>query len=687
MPQKLGRYEIQDAVGEGGFAVVYRGKDTSLDRLVALKELRPLLLQDSNWVRRFQREAKTIARLDHPHIVPIYDVHEAENRLFIVMRLVDGASLEGVLRQQGRLDWPDVLRVMLPISAGLHYAHNCGILHRDLKPANILIDSERGPLLSDFGLAKLVGEHSLSISVTETGTIVGTPHYIAPEVWEGKGNTVQSDIYALGCILYEVITGEKIFKGDTPPAVMMAHFKPLKMPVRWPEGVPLEVSTVLHKALAQDADERFNSVLALMQALTGLSPELAAGLDSSTGIISTPFHGVSSTPSPSRLQPERSAQLALHLQPAHPPITLSSESDSPQTPVLEQPLPASEVSRPATPAPAPQPTVTPAPAHHPSGRGRGCAMKSAITVAVLLIVLIGLTSFCVAAGSGLGSGLVANAPMEAVSNWVARLIEVGDTTTQEVLVPLPADNEPVRLEFEVVADQFNLQSGAERALVEGTVTYNVELLKPQVITNGRNIFVGHQGSTSDLMMLALYDFVRTDIKNSWNLKLANVPMTLAISTGTAEGFVELGEVSINDLSVLQGAASTMNMAFTAPNQLEMNTFDFNSGPVRRVLINGLANTRARTINLWPSGGEYLLDFGGTLQNDIEVNIEGAVGALTLTIPESVAAQVEVQNSAATIDAAGQWQPQGRGYRLSAPSDYAIIVNLNLEGGSVRLRNQ
>jgi tRNA A-37 threonylcarbamoyl transferase component Bud32 len=261
------RYEILEEIGQGGFAIVYRARDTKLDRLVALKELRSLLLQDTSWVKRFHQEARTIARLDHPRIVTIHDVYEMQGRLFIVMRLVDGSGLEELITKQGHLPWSEAIEIITAVAEGLDYAHSQSILHRDLKPANILMDSERGPLLSDFGLAKLVGENSLS----STGDIVGTPHYIAPEAWEGQAATPQADIYALGCILYEMLTGEKVFKGETPPQVMMAHFSPLALPKVWPEGVPSGVADVLGTALANKPTARYPTAGEMAKGLAKLT--------------------------------------------------------------------------------------------------------------------------------------------------------------------------------------------------------------------------------------------------------------------------------------------------------------------------------------------------------------------------------------------------------------------------------
>ena len=269
MTGKLGRYEIQETIGQGGFAIVYRARDTELDRLVALKELKPILLQDTDWVKRFRREARAIARLDHPRIVPIYDVGQAEERLFLVMRLVDGPSLEELIGQQGRLPWAEAVGIVIALAEGLDHAHAQGILHRDLKPANILIDPDRGPLLTDFGLAKLAGESSMSVSAT--GSVVGSPPYIAPEVWEGQPASQQVDIYALGCILYEMITGEKMFGGESAPAVMMAHFKPPALPKTWPEGVPTGVGQVIQTALANKPTDRYATAGEFAAALASLA--------------------------------------------------------------------------------------------------------------------------------------------------------------------------------------------------------------------------------------------------------------------------------------------------------------------------------------------------------------------------------------------------------------------------------
>jgi predicted ATPase/DNA-binding SARP family transcriptional activator/tRNA A-37 threonylcarbamoyl transferase component Bud32 len=267
-PAKSKRYAILEKIGQGGFATVYRACDNDLGREVALKELHSHLLADTNWLKRFRREAQVIARLDHPQIVTIYDVGQVQSGPFLVMRLVEGPSLATLLSNRERLPWSEAVEMIRAVAEGLDYAHSQGILHRDLKPANILLDPDRGPVLTDFGFAKLVGDNSLS----QSGSVVGTPYYIAPEVWEGQTATPQTDIYALGCILYEMLTGQKLFTGETPPAVMTAHFRSPLFPGNWPQGTPPGVVDILLKALARDPAERYATAADMVAALTGLAP-------------------------------------------------------------------------------------------------------------------------------------------------------------------------------------------------------------------------------------------------------------------------------------------------------------------------------------------------------------------------------------------------------------------------------
>jgi serine/threonine-protein kinase len=284
--EQLGKYEILEELGKGGFATVYRALDPTLDREVALKVLDPLLMRDEAWVERFEREARVIARLSAPHIVTIFEIGEADDRLFIAMELVDEPSLDQVINERGRLPWEETLDVLGQVAEALDYAHDEGILHRDLKPANVLLDPRRGAILTDFGFAKLVSQSSLSVSIS--GGVVGTPAYIAPEVWDGEGATRQTDVYALACIAYEMLTGQVLFAGRTPSEMMRKHLiDGPKFEMGEDVGLQAPSEDVLRRALTRNPQRRYRTAQAFVTALrrgTGLGakgkPAARAAVDS-----------------------------------------------------------------------------------------------------------------------------------------------------------------------------------------------------------------------------------------------------------------------------------------------------------------------------------------------------------------------------------------------------------------------
>ena len=272
--QTLGKYRILEELGHGGFATVYRALDTTLEREVALKVLDPLLMRDEAFVARFQQEARAAASLEHPHIVPIYEVGEGDGRLFIAMRLVRGPSLAQRLATQGRFPWEETLDILRQVSDALAYAHEEDVIHRDIKPHNILLDERSGAMLSDFGFARLVGTSSLTQSLS--GGIVGTPAYIPPEIWEGVKATPATDVYALACVAYEMLTGEVLFAGETPMVVMRAHDRGAELPEEWPIDVPLDIGGVVARALARQMEERYASVPEFLGALEELQTAAVA---------------------------------------------------------------------------------------------------------------------------------------------------------------------------------------------------------------------------------------------------------------------------------------------------------------------------------------------------------------------------------------------------------------------------
>jgi serine/threonine-protein kinase len=217
----------------------------------------------------------------HPNIITVYEVGEADGRLYIAMELANGPSLAQTIADRGRLAWNEMLAILKPGCDALDYAHAQGIVHRDLKPANILLDKDRGALLTDFGFARIMGDNSVSMSLS--GGILGTPAYIAPEVWELEVAKPAADIYALGCVVYEMLTGQVLFTGKTPMQIMRAHDQgPQWSPTpAWSAGAPAGVETVLRQALARQPDARYSSAGAVWQALSDLEADAQANREKS----------------------------------------------------------------------------------------------------------------------------------------------------------------------------------------------------------------------------------------------------------------------------------------------------------------------------------------------------------------------------------------------------------------------
>jgi formylglycine-generating enzyme required for sulfatase activity/tRNA A-37 threonylcarbamoyl transferase component Bud32 len=251
---QLGKYHILKELGRGAFATVHLAQDTVLHRKVALKILHPPLLADPNFVRRFENDARAAAQLDHPHIVTVYELGQAEGRLFIAMQYLSGGSLADRLADMGPLSFVNAVTAVVQVAEALDYAHDLGFLHRDVKPTNVLFDARGDAVLADFGL--VTAAESSVIARSSAGGTVGTPAYIPPELWENQSAQPATDVYTLACVLYEALTGKALFQGDTSPAVMRAHFRPPHFPATWPQSVPSEIEDLLRRALVAAPAER-----------------------------------------------------------------------------------------------------------------------------------------------------------------------------------------------------------------------------------------------------------------------------------------------------------------------------------------------------------------------------------------------------------------------------------------------
>lgn len=248
------RYQIIKSIGEGGMANVYLAYDTILDRNVAVKVLRGDLATDEKFVRRFQREALSASSLSHPNIVEVYDVGEDNGQYYIVMEYIEGCQLKQLLKKRGRLTLSEVIDIMLQITDGLSVAHDAYIIHRDIKPQNIMILDSGLVKITDFGIAMAMN----STQLTQTNSVMGSVHYLPPEQANGKGSTLQSDIYSMGILMYELLTGELPYKGDNAVEIALKHLKEKIPSVRekFPE-IPQSVENIIIKATAKNPKNRY----------------------------------------------------------------------------------------------------------------------------------------------------------------------------------------------------------------------------------------------------------------------------------------------------------------------------------------------------------------------------------------------------------------------------------------------
>ncbi len=451
VPRRLGKYELQELLGRGGMAEVWKAYDSQLRRYVAIKLLHTNLQADPDFVTRFTREAQMVAALRHPNIVQIYDFYISEKNesdptqantvAYMVMEYIQGQTLADYIRTtSAQKVYPSpaaVVRLFTPISMALDYAHRQGMIHRDIKPANILLDQTNTlhnpmgePVLSDFGIAKVVG----MAGQTMTGSLLGTPLYISPEQVQGQTLTSRSDLYSLAVVLYQVLTGVTPFQGDTLTGLMMKHLTETPpAPHLVNPALPSTLSLVLLKALAKDPQQRYPSASAMTAAVAQafnlpIPSELAQAISltddrtiAASGSSSFPSQpGLSTSSMPPALassmadletmRPSRSVP-----NPVTPFLGEATSSDTPVSTGSQTPTPSSmlgsnadlETIRAGSVAPAPVPSPEksaqvagspPAPVQAPPAPRKGQGLRVAL-IALIIVVLL---------GSGLGAFLLFN---------------------------------------------------------------------------------------------------------------------------------------------------------------------------------------------------------------------------------------------------------------------------------------
>jgi len=385
--RRIGRYEVIEELGRGGMARVYRARDTQLQRIVALKVLAAQLSLDTEFIKRFEREARTAANLRHPHIVTIYDIGEDQGIHYIAMEYIASRPLHSILEQYGALGLGYAIAILEPIAQALDYAHQAGAVHRDVKPHNILIDRNGRVVLTDFGIAQTPEADEQRL--TRTGVFMGTPEYISPEQAEARRVDGRSDLYSLAVVAYEVIAGRVPFSGATPQLIV-AHAQLPPPPITsFVPDLPTDLDLVLTRALAKRPERRFQTGAAFIAALrevaerNGIAPVSTSEL---AALVEPSLQSMPTVPAPVPLGPPVLQSVAHKAKPA--PAQLASADGEAVSRRKEPAVSNTAHHQPGTPLP-PAPPVQPR-RHDPEPVVRSPALPSDRTEQLPFFIIGGL---------------------------------------------------------------------------------------------------------------------------------------------------------------------------------------------------------------------------------------------------------------------------------------------------------
>ena len=370
---EVGGCRLEQVIGRGGMGIVYRGRDLQLDRLVAVKLVASEHGGDPGVRRRFEREARLMAAIDHPNVIPVYGAGEQDGHLYLVMRYVDGTDLRRLLADQGRLDPVRAALIVEQVGRALDAAHARGLVHRDIKPANVLLSNNHA-YLTDFGITRLIDERTRA---TDSGEVIGTLDFMSPEQLRGEETDARSDVYSLGCVLYACLTGESPFRRSTPAATMLAHLEETPAAVSATAGVSKRFDLVLERALAKRPRDRYQSAGRLGAAT--LAAADARGRRPRGAPVAVAAAGLNGSGS------GETATIAVF--PPEPPTAVAWTAEPPTA------------AAPAAPVTAVAPTAAVAPGIRVERRPRGRLRRRAAAVAALLGVAAAAVAVVLLLGS------------------------------------------------------------------------------------------------------------------------------------------------------------------------------------------------------------------------------------------------------------------------------------------------
>jgi len=409
--ETIGPYRLMEQLGQGGMATVFKAYHASLDRYVAIKVLHVAFLDDPNFLARFRREARVVARLDHPNIVPIYDFAEHEGRPYLVMKFIEGETLKARMGK-GRLSMPEIVRIVEQVGDALAYAHQQGVLHRDIKPSNVLMTHDGQLYLTDFGLARMAqtGESSLTAD-----RMVGTPQYMSPEQALSQPDLdARSDIYSFGVMMYEMLVGRVPYNADTPFAIIHDHiYTPLPMPRKVNPNLSEEVERVLLKALAKNPQDRFTDVPGLVKAFQAATAQL---------------------PTLQLAQPELAEESVIAQPVREPPVSSEGRANEGVALRLETETVQEEESAPAM---------------------RKVGNRMALIVGLAVVGLIGI-AFCALVGLRLLRGQIGKSLAKATQAYPEATPLPTNTFQLMAAAPLPVDTPTVQAAAPLPEDPFRL---------------------------------------------------------------------------------------------------------------------------------------------------------------------------------------------------------------------------------------